>query len=151
LARTGPIKRRNTILAFEGSGRTEASFLLQQNGDALIVQRRNADNEGELTPARVFEDYENWTKNRPMLTQHDQPAALNLFSERRGNVVHNQLGSSTDLTIPVRYLVLHSAFLSLPWRQYHPTWAYWEDACINIIGFIPLGFFSLLTSRPRAR
>ena len=39
-------KGRNTILAFEGSGHTEALFLLQQSGDALIVQRRNTDDEG---------------------------------------------------------------------------------------------------------
>jgi VanZ family protein len=215
-------KRKNTILAFEGSGHTEAPFLLQQNGDALIVQRRNTDDEGncriaefviegalpekkrlfvtitlgphkssvyldgvlvgtseilgrtpgtltgrlvlgnslttsdswsgqisglaiyehELTAARVFEHYEEWTKNhRPMLTQDEQPTALYLFNEREGNVVHNQLGPSTDLIIPVRYLVLQSAFLSLPWQGYHPTWSYWEDVGLNIIGFIPLGFF----------
>lgn len=215
-------KGRNTILAFEGSGLTKPPFLLQQNGDALIVQRRNTDTEGncriaeftiegafpekkrlfvtitlgphkssvyldgvlvgtseilgrtlgtltgrlvlgnslttsdswsgqisglaiyehELTAARVFEHYEDWTKNhRPMLTQDEQPAALYLFSEREGNVVHNQLGPSNDLIIPVQYLVLQSAFLALPWHGYHPTWSYWENVGLNIVGFIPLGFF----------
>jgi hypothetical protein len=224
-------KGRNTILAFEGSGHAEALFLLQQNRDALIVHRRNTDNEGncriaefaiggafpekkrlfvtitlgphkssvyldgvlvrtseilgrppgsltgrlvlgnslttsdswsgqisglaiyehELTAARVFEHYEEWTKNhRPMLTQDDQPAALYLFSEREGNIVHNQLGPSTDLIIPVRYLVLQSAFLSLPWHGYHPTWSYWENVGINIVGFIPFGFFCwILLDRAR--
>jgi len=98
--------------------------------------------EHELTPARVFENYEDWTKyHRPMPSQDEQPAALYLFSERDGNVVHNQLGSSTDLIIPARYFVLQSPFLSLPWRHYHPTWSYWEDAGINVVGFIPLGYF----------
>jgi VanZ family protein len=215
-------KDRKTMLAFADPGHTEAPFLLQQSGDALIVQRRNRDDEGnwriaesiiqaalpknrrlfvtitlgphytsvylngvlsksseilgttpgtftgrlvmgnsvttsdswsgqvfglaiyehELTAARVFEHYEDWTINhRPALTRAEKPAALYLFSERGGSVVHNQLDSSTDLNIPAQYLVLQSAFLSLPWRHYHPTWRYWEDVGINIVGFVPLGFF----------
>jgi len=94
----------------------------------------------ELTPARVSEHYQGWTKfHRPMPSQGDQPQALYLFSERGGNVVHNQLGS-TDLMIPARYLVLQSPFLALPWYHYHPTWNYWEGVGINIVGFIPLGY-----------
>jgi glycopeptide antibiotics resistance protein len=75
-----------------------------------------------------------------MAGQDEQPRALYLFGERDGYIVHNQLGS-TDLIIPARYLVLHSPFLALPWRHYHPTWSYWEDVGINIVGFIPLGYF----------
>ena len=98
--------------------------------------------EQELTPARVLENYQDWTKyHRPMPSQDEQPAALYLFSERDGNVAHNQWGSSTDLMIPARYLVLQPPFLSPPWRDYHPTRNYWEDAGINIVGFIPLGYF----------
>jgi VanZ family protein len=96
----------------------------------------------ELAAATVLEHYEDWAKShRPVLTQDEEPAALYLFSERTGSVVHNQLDSSTDLIIPAQYLVLQPAFLSLPWRHYHPTWRYWEDVSINIVGFIPLGFF----------
>jgi VanZ family protein len=98
--------------------------------------------EQELTPARVLEDYQDWTQyHRPMPSPDEQPAALYLFSESDGNVVHNQWGSSTDLMIPARYLVLQSPFLAPPWRDYHPTRSYWEDAGINIVGFIPLGYF----------
>jgi hypothetical protein len=100
--------------------------------------------EHELTAARILEHYEDWTKNhQPVLTEDEQSAALHLFSERGGSVVHNQLDSSTDLIIPARYLVLQPAFLTLPWRHYHPTWNYWEDVGVNIAGFIPLGVFSV--------
>ncbi len=100
--------------------------------------------EHELTPTKVFNHYEDWTTNyRPMLPQNEQPAALYLFSEGAGNVVQNQLGSSIDLIIPRQYFVLQSSFLSLPWHHYHSTWSYWEDVGINIVGFIPLGFFSV--------
>ncbi len=95
-----------------------------------------------LSSTRVSEHYQDWIKNhQPMLTRDDQPAALYLFNEREGNVVHNQLSSARDLTIPTQYFVLQPAFLSLPWRHYHPTWSYWGDVGINIVGFIPFGFF----------
>ena len=98
--------------------------------------------EHELTPAAVLENYENWTKyHQPTPNQQEQPVGLYLFSERDGNIVHNQMGSSTDLIIPARYLVLQSPFLAPSWHHYHPTWRYWEDVGINIVGFVPLGLF----------
>ena len=54
------------------------------------------------------------------------------------------------MIIPERYLVLQSAFLSLPWRHYHPRWRHWEDVGINIVGHIPLGFFVVYFSTVHA-
>jgi len=96
----------------------------------------------EFTPARVLENYQDWTKyHRPMPREDDKPRALYLFSERDGSVSHNQLSSSTDLSIPARYLVLQPEFLAVPWRHYHATWSYWGDAGLNIVGFVPFGVF----------
>lgn len=95
----------------------------------------------QLTPAQVARHYKNWTKTqRPALAQDEAPVALYLFNERAGDIVHNQLDPLTDLTIPKRYFVLHSAFLAPPWREYHANWGYWEDFGINVAGFIPMGF-----------
>jgi VanZ family protein len=95
----------------------------------------------QLTAAQVAQHYEGWTKNqRPALAQDDAPVALYLFNEHAGDIVHNQLDPETDLVIPKRYFVLHSAFLRSPWREYHPSWSYWKDVGINIAGFIPMGF-----------
>jgi len=216
------IKGRRTILAFEGSGTSRVPLLVQQNGDKLIVQRPNVDDDGtlrtsefaldgvlnedkhvfvtialgarattvykdgvllrtseplgrttrsftgrlvlgnsptgsdswsgeisglaiydrELVATRVLEHYQDWVRNcRPAFLQGDQPAALYLFNEHSGNVVHNQVVSTAELIIPQRYFVLRSAFLSPPWRHYHATWSYWEDVGINIVGFIPFGFY----------
>jgi len=80
-------------------------------------------------------------QGRPRFTADEAAVALYLFDERAGDVVHNQLDSLTDLIIPERYFVLGSAFLAWPWREYQPTWSYWEGVGINIAGFIPLGFY----------
>lgn len=63
------------------------------------------------------------------------------FDEGNGNVVRNQVDSSTNLLIPERFFVLHPEFLERPWDEYRPGWRYWKNIAINVVGFIPLGFF----------
>jgi len=112
----------------------------------------------QLTAAEVAEHWESWTKTlRPTLAKDEAPVALYLFSEGRGSIVHNQLDSATDLIIPSHYFVLHQSLLLPPWREYKPTWSYWQDIGVNIAGFIPFGFcfaayFSLAQAinRPKA-
>jgi hypothetical protein len=95
----------------------------------------------QLTATQVAQHYEGWTRNqRPALAQDEASVALYPFNERAGDIVHNQLDPATDLMIPKRYFVLHSAFLRSPWREYRANWSYWKDVGINIAGFIPMGF-----------
>ena len=59
-------------------------------------------------------------------------------------MVHNQVDSATDLQIPKRFFVVHQQFLELPWDEFspgRPGWRYWKDIGVNVVGFIPLGFF----------
>jgi hypothetical protein len=96
----------------------------------------------QLTQREVLEHYESWTKSqRPNLTQEEAPIALYLFNDRGGDTVHNEFDHRTDLKIPSHYFVLHQGFLTPPWRGYHATWGYWKDAAVNVVGFIPFGFF----------
>ena len=95
----------------------------------------------KLTAVQVAQHYEDWTKNRqPAPAQDEVPVALYLFNERAGEIIHNRLDPATDLVIPKRYFVLHSAFLTSPWREYRASWSYWKNVGINIAGFIPMGF-----------
>jgi hypothetical protein len=64
-----------------------------------------------------------------------------LFDEGKGNVVHNQVDSATNLLIPERFFVLHEEFLERPWDEFRPGWRYWKNVLVNVVGFIPLGFF----------
>ncbi|MGA8151681.1 MAG: VanZ family protein [Terriglobales bacterium] len=96
----------------------------------------------QLTPSRVAENCEGWTKSqRPTILNNEAPIALYLFEEGRGNIVHNQLDSSQDLVIPKHYFVLHPPFLESIRGDYRPNWHYWEDVSVNVVGFIPLGFW----------
>jgi hypothetical protein len=103
----------------------------------------------KLTPEEVALHFGNWSNSRrPEMAQGAQPVALYLFTEHAGNVVHDELGSRNDLTIPERYLVLHPEFLTLPWHHFRSTPGYWEDVAINVLGFVPFGlsFFAYFST-----
>ncbi len=36
--------------------------------------------------------------------------------------------------------MLHHSLLTLPWREFDPTWDYFWDVLRNIVGFMPFGF-----------
>lgn len=94
-----------------------------------------------LTASQVARHYQSWLgSGRPDVAALDRAAAVYLFNEGSGDVVHNQVDSATDLVIPERFFVLHEPFLERPWNEYYAGWSYWKDVGMNIAGFIPLGF-----------
>ena len=101
----------------------------------------------ELTAAQVRQHYESWTvAGKPDITYDEAPVGLYLFDERGGRIVHNQLDVTTYLLMPTHYFVLHPSFLAPPWRRFRygwPGWGFWQDAIVNIIGFVPVGFLLL--------
>jgi VanZ like family/Concanavalin A-like lectin/glucanases superfamily len=98
--------------------------------------------EHELTSDEVSHRLTDWTESKhPDVAGNGGPAALYLFDEGQGNVVHNRGNSATDLVIPEHFFVLDEPFLELPWDEFRPGWRYWKNIGINIAGFIPLGFF----------
>jgi VanZ family protein len=90
----------------------------------------------ELTAVDV-----SWTKSERSEVTGNDAIAVYLFNEGKGSIAHNQIDSATDLLIPERFFILHEQFLERPWDEYRPGWHYWKDVAINIVGFIPLGFF----------
>jgi VanZ family protein len=95
----------------------------------------------ELSAAEVSQHFADWTKGKQPDLAEGGVVASYLFNEGKGNVIHNQADSATDLLIPERFFVLHEQFLERPWTEYRSEWNYWEDVGVNITGFIPLGFF----------
>lgn len=96
----------------------------------------------ELSAAEVSQGFVDWTTgSKPDSAKNEGLVARYLFDERKGNVVHNQVDSATNLLIPERFFVLHERFLEKPWDEFRPSWPYWKDVGVNVVGFIPLGFF----------
>jgi hypothetical protein len=96
----------------------------------------------ELSAAEVSQGFVNWTKGgQPDSAENERAVARYVFDEGNGNVVRNQVDSSTDLLIPERFFVLHPQFLERPWDEFRPGWRYWKNIAVNVVGFIPLGFF----------
>jgi VanZ family protein len=101
----------------------------------LAIYRR------QLTHLQIATDYASWIQKQSLIPSKEVSAtALYLFDEHGGAVVHNGLDPAEDLTIPERYFVLHPGVMRTPWREYQPTWSYWQDVGVNIAGFVPLGF-----------
>jgi hypothetical protein len=94
----------------------------------------------QLTHLQIAADYASWIRKQALVqTREGSAVALYLFDEHGGAVVHNRLDPAEDLTIPKHYFILHPGFMRTPWREYHPTWSYWQDVGVNTVGFVPLG------------
>ena len=97
---------------------------------------------GELTADQARQHYETWTSGgSPAVSDPEDAVGLYLFNERSGNVVHNSIATGINLEIPARYKLVHQMFLQPFWHEYEPTGSYWKSILINIVGFMPLGFF----------
>jgi hypothetical protein len=109
---------------------------------------------GQLSADQVDRDSRMWTGGGGLKNEADEtPLALYRFDEGAGRVAHNAVDRATDLEFPERYFVLHPRFLASPLRPFRSGWpaaGYWQDVMVNIVGFIPLGFF-LLNYISRAR
>jgi len=106
------------------------------NGDllGLAVYRRS------LTRAEVSEDYTAWQQtNVSHLINSPRIAALYLFDERSGDVIHNRAGDAPDISIPPYFSVLHKTVLGF--SGFDRASLDLSDIVINIAGFAPLGFF----------
>jgi hypothetical protein len=96
----------------------------------------------ELDAAEVSQKFIEWTKGDPSDHASSKGAvARYLLDEGKGNIVHNQVDSATNLLIPERFFLLDERFLERPWNEFHNNWNYWQDVVINVGGFMPFGFF----------
>jgi VanZ like protein/concanavalin A-like lectin/glucanase superfamily protein len=87
----------------------------------------------------VSQHYKAWQDhNTADLSKHSEVAALYIFDERSGSVVHSRAGSAPDLFIPKSFSPLHPTILSY---EFEFDRAELADVLINIFGFAPFGFF----------
>jgi VanZ family protein len=95
-----------------------------------------------LKEEEVFQNYQNWLKNgSPTVSENEGLAALYLFDEHYRTVVQNHAGQQYHLLIPATFQILQKIILIQPWEDFRLNLSYLSDILINIMGFIPLGFF----------
>lgn len=97
--------------------------------------------EREIAPAQVVQHYNAWLKGYTAAIRDDHPMSLYTFEERTGNVARNQTSSGRDLAIPASFQIPYKPFLKAPWKEFYPNRGYLHDVLINILGFVPFGFF----------
>jgi VanZ family protein len=106
-----------------------------------------------LSADQISRDYRSWLENDyATIKRSDGLMALYPFTERTGTQVHNEVNANDMLTIPERFAPLHRKFLSPPWPEFPWNVSSAQDITINILGFIPFGFFfSALVMKPDRR
>jgi VanZ like family len=107
-----------------------------------------------LTESQVQRHYDAWTTQaESTLLATDNTAAIYLFDERSGSIVHNQFKKNPDLLIPQRFRIPGHPLLESPWALIRSSEIGWKDVTINVVGFIPFGFFlfSFLLATPSGR
>lgn len=95
-----------------------------------------------LADQNVATHFDNWGKHRNFLfAMKYKPVMLYLFDEKGVKRAFDHAGGTYDLNIPSRMQILDRKILSLTREQLNFDSGFILDIIINLIGFIPLGFF----------
>jgi hypothetical protein len=101
-----------------------------------------------LNDSEVLESFHEWTRGEK--TGKTRQTALYLFDEGAGSRVHDASDAAAPLMIPA-----HPAFqkevLVRPLIRDYSRLLYMKDTVVNILGFIPLGFFLSVSIMKKGR
>ena len=79
----------------------------------------------------------------------DKPLVLFLFNEREGEWANDHTAGNDALNIPKKMQLLEKKILVPPWQEFKFQQNNIEDILLNVIGFMPLGFFLFTTLNKR--
>ena len=106
--------------------------------------------ERELRPEDVRLHHAHWQEgNYAALVGEPGVIGVYTFDEGSGPWAHNRVADSGHLWIPERFRPLEGEVLATPGRGFKVEWYFVEDVIINILGFVPLGYF--LMDHPEMR
>jgi hypothetical protein len=95
-----------------------------------------------FTAEQIFKHYKLYLENN--FTMHPEKEAcidLYLFNEKQGAVITDYSNLNNHLTIPVLFRPVKKIILDPPWHDFRWKKSFVQDTIINLLGFIPLGFF----------
>lgn len=135
---------RHRLLAAEPSGKVRLILGNSPTGESywtgdiagLAIYDRT------LTPDEVFRDYQSWLQNDSSAIKQE-PGLIGLypFYERNGGMIHNVVNPDETLTIPETFKPVRRKLLVPPWPDFQWNWSFVQDMTVNLLGFIPAGFF----------
>jgi len=96
----------------------------------------------EMDAAKAQQSYEVWKAGAKFPPETTAGAsALYYFDEGSGSATRSAVAGAPDLYIPASYQALRPILLKPFWREYDGTWGTWIDAFLNVMAFVPFGFF----------
>lgn len=104
-----------------------------------------------LTAEQVLQHSQDWTNGKPpSFLKGDNQSIISYFpfNERTGPRIQDQINRHDLLMLP-RFHVLKKNILVPPWKDFRLHLSFLSDIMINILGFIPLGFFICALIRKR--
>jgi hypothetical protein len=161
---SGP--QRTAVWVNGSLAQTASPFHLESSGTLVLATSPVTDDSwsgdlralaiynSELTQEKVLSHYKTWTTmGRPKVTPNDCAVALYLFDEGHGNIIGDRSSAGVDLYIPKHYVVLNQRLLRAFWKEFSWDEAYWTAVLVNVVGFVPLGFFlcAYLESVPQVK
>jgi hypothetical protein len=95
-----------------------------------------------LTPDDVARNYSGWSRTGlPQLSRDEGLVGLFSFREHVGEFARNQIEPEEYFRIPRVFEPPQREILTDPWKDFQIKRSYLLDMAVNILGFIPVGFF----------
>ncbi len=98
-----------------------------------------------LSDHEVRENHSRWVR-RDYASLKNAPGLIGLypFTEGQGDSVRNLAGGAHPLLKPAVFHPLQKVILEWPTKEQLERWSFYQDMAVNMLGFIPLGFFFAL-------
>lgn len=95
-----------------------------------------------LLPQEIKLHYDLWLKDQNFsFAEKDKTYAVYFFDDWGNSIVLDHSGREQHIEIPSEMRILQKAILELPWKKVRFNSSFIRDTIINLVGFIPLGFF----------
>ena len=95
-----------------------------------------------VTAEQIVKHYQLYLENNfTMRPEKEGCIGLYLFNENQGAVIKDYSNLNNHLTIPVLFRPVKKIILDPPWHDSRWNWSFVQDTIVNLLGFVPLGFF----------